>query len=204
MEHTQHAVHVWPGLQPWWNYAANFTSLFEWKAIAAIGTFIAVAVALRRDDRSEKMSNLKERALLLALCANAEALAEQLRDMPHSTGIGMPKGYTPDEEKKVHEFEDFERLGIIDICKANIDAIKPTDLSDKETVQHWMVVKASLRFFESEMAKSREGKRPLLQTTLDGFTEAGVGFKQDADRLFRRSYPLTHRLRAALEAKDKN
>lgn len=57
-----------PGwLMPWWNWWAEFTALFEWTAIAAIATVLAVAVALCttlfQERRVQRRVDLAERAL---------------------------------------------------------------------------------------------------------------------------------------------
>ncbi|MDP2765506.1 MAG: hypothetical protein Q8O54_11805, partial [Brevundimonas sp.] len=97
-----HSVEVWNWLVPAWNFGAYITSLFEWRALSAIGTFAAVCIALMRDRSTEVLQLDKDAATLDAMTSYVEAVALYIgkRPLGFPELAGEPAPTTPAQRKE--------------------------------------------------------------------------------------------------------
>lgn len=69
---------MWDWLVPWWNWGAELTRLFDWEAISAVATAVAVIVALDQATRSQRAAQRRSVALLTSLIGFFEPIYEML------------------------------------------------------------------------------------------------------------------------------
>lgn len=69
---------IWDWLDPWWAWWAGFTDLFDWEAIAAMATLLAVGVALEQSSRSARVEAQHGMGVFTMLIGLLEPLPELL------------------------------------------------------------------------------------------------------------------------------
>lgn len=108
-----------------------------WRALAAIGTFLAVWIALRRDERADRRIAIKESHLIGAILDHATTARIMANE--YESSISKPK--VLDKHR-----ESYFRLGGLD---SNIQTLKSISVSDCPTVEVMTTKSVLAKIFEN-------------------------------------------------------
>ena len=129
-------MEMWNWLQPWWNWWAGFTGLFEWDAIAALATAAAAIIALwvstqtRRDQQAdERRRSIHKVKALFVVGANGYVLVKTgLSDAadqgvaPELAAQRLRGGIHLEELRKSYSFfspESFDTTASVDLLMSS-------------------------------------------------------------------------------------
>lgn len=188
---------VWPWLEPWWTFWANFTSLIEWKAWAAVGTAAAVIIALRRDSSADRRAWMKERAILLALADYAETVPSLVKADHDVFPIFASADFVPDPKQAKRQAQDEIETGYMRMSLEGLNAIKMTDISTPTSITRWMIARAAIEFVIQEytlVAKGGLANGAFVKKHASELEKAGRIWREQADKLLKRSHPIRSRI----------
>lgn len=197
MDCQQAAVEVWGWLQPLWNVGANVTSLFDWKAWAALGTTAAVFLALRRDDRADRRAWMGERAVLIALAQYAETVPSLMKSDKDMFPIFADADYVPDSKNAKAQADREIEMGYIRMSLDGLNAIKMTDLTTAQSITKWMIAKAAVTFVLTEVSKVSRGEVAnggACKNHATQLEKAGAAWRKEAETLLKRAHPIAARV----------
>lgn len=130
--------------------ATNAVFVWEgWKALAAIGTFLAVFVALNRDGKIEQKDRIKHSYAISALI-----------DLVGSSLLLLKRFQAADDDEKLASaYNLMDRTGLFEKSLETMDSLKMSDLPTVETINTVSVLKAEYKHLLSLLNKD-EKKRP--------------------------------------------
>lgn len=188
MPHTP--VHIWAPLIPIWNIGAYATSLFDWKAIAALGTFWAVVVALGRDGRATRQEAAGQQALLSALSIQAGALADMLYDCQALCPTAASSIQAPAPAQKIAEANSLAASDAVGLTRQMFNAIKVTDLRDHSSILEFVTAQAAVHQIAVKIPLIINGGADLLDDEAGALRDAEKAWLAQADLAFSKAYPL--------------
>lgn len=188
-------VHMWGPLVPLWNLGAYLTGLFDWKAIAALGTFWAVVVALGRDKRATRQDAVRQQALLSALSVQAGALADMLLDCPTLCQKPEPSNPGATSPQRVADAKQISDSDMIGLTRQMFNAIKMTDIPGHESMLEFVTAQAAVHQLGIKLPSIISGSAELLDEEAEALRDAAKIWKDYGDTLFWEAHPFRARLR---------
>lgn len=147
-------MEVWDWLVPWWNWWAGFTDLFDWTAMAALGTVGAVAVALNQAGRAARVEARHGAGLL----DHVRSLIQPIVD---ATGILHCSDISADAANEVL------RQGLIERALEGLDRIPPKDAGAHGISDYLVGIRTALHAAKEEFPELKDGVFPSSRW-LDG------------------------------------
>ena len=167
-------MEIWDWLTPWWNWWAGLTDLFDWEAIAALGTAIAVFIALDQAGRSARVEAQHGAGVLNRLISALEPIV-------YTSGILHTSNVEAGAASEIIQGRLIEQADI---------SIKQVDLKDAARVgitDYLVGIPQALRYLEDELPAISSGLNHCSSRWLDGqiwyLAQAVEDFRQRRDTL---------------------
>lgn len=137
---------IWDWLDPWWAWWVGFTDLFDWDAIAAIATAVAVWVALDQAGRAARVQSSHGAGVFTTLVGLIEPVVEL-------AGVDRSASVHPSDARYILD------LGVLDQALAGLQSLPLQDTAPLGISDYIGGLPVALEALKRELPAVAEGHK---------------------------------------------